>query len=65
MVAYKLETVVYFGMEDKLHKRHLPSSSYNHNTLTTLRTCEGIGILQMHFKVADSKHVIPSQVVVR
>ena len=34
--------------------RQLPSSSYNHNTLTTLRTSMKES-LQMHFKVAVRK----------
>jgi len=35
----------------KQPKRQLPSSSYSHNTLTTLRTSVKES-LQMHFKVA-------------
>ena len=54
MVAYKLERQslweVCFGMSIRQPRKQLTSSSYNHNTLTTLRT--SAESLQMHFKVA-------------
>ena len=54
LVAYKLERrslwEVCFGMSIRQPRKQLTSSSYNHNTLTTIRT--SAESLQMHFKVA-------------
>ena len=55
LVADKLETerftLVWKTNWIRQPKKQLPSSSYNHNTLTTLRTAVK-ELLQMHFTVA-------------
>ena len=55
LVADKLETerfpLVWRTNWIRQPKKQLPSSSYNHNTLTTLKTSVKES-LQMHFKVA-------------